>query len=219
MLVLNAAIVAPLAPLLRGESSTAVTFLTAALATEIPMLLVIYSRLVRPRVLTWSDLGLHPMPLDAVVRTGLLVSLGAFALTFALGLLLSLFGLRQTQLEQFTFVREGGTRVFVLVLLVGSAIAPFVEELFFRGFIFGAYLRRKSRWEAYLSSSLLFALLHANPRAMAPTENVALVIGVFALGGLLAWTYEHTGSLYPGIVAHGINNAIALAVVYAGAAA
>ncbi len=218
VLLLNAILVAPLAPLLRSQDETVVTFLVAAIATEIPMLLVLYTRLILPRALSWWDLGLRSLPVAEIGRTGALVSLAALTLTYVVGQTLSLFGLRSTQLEQFTFIREGGVPALLLVLLVGSVFAPFVEELFFRGFIFGTLLRRKPRWMAYVGSSLLFSLLHANPRAMGPTENLALVVGVFVLGSLLAWTYERTGSLYPGMLAHAINNTLALAAVFAGAA-
>jgi membrane protease YdiL (CAAX protease family) len=45
-------------------------------------------------------------------------------------------------------------------------------------------------------------------------QNLGLVLAVFVLGTLLAWTYQRTGSLYPGIVAHGVNNGVALVVLY-----
>ena len=32
---------------------------------------------------------------------------------------------------------------------------------------------------------------------------------------MLAWLYEHTGSLYPSIVAHAVNNATGLILYYA----
>jgi len=35
---------------------------------------------------------------------------------------------------------------------------------------------------------------------------------------MLAWLYQHTGSLYPGMVAHAVNNATGLILFYAGVA-
>ncbi len=215
VLVANALIVAPAATLLRGDVMSGRSFVVAALATDVPMLLVLYGRLIASGATTWHELGLHPMPLARIVRVGAATGLGGLALTVLVGLLLSQLGLRQNQLEQFAFLRGEGPESLAMVLLLGSVVAPFVEELFFRGFVFGMYLRRKPRVVAYATSSLLFALLHVNPRSMDVMQGAALVVGVFALGTLLAWTYERTGSLYPGMVAHGLNNAIALTTVYA----
>jgi membrane protease YdiL (CAAX protease family) len=35
------------------------------------------------------------------------------------------------------------------------------------------------------------------------------------LAFLLAWVYEHTNSLYPGMLAHAVNNATGLLLFYA----
>jgi membrane protease YdiL (CAAX protease family) len=42
-----------------------------------------------------------------------------------------------------------------------------------------------------------------------------LSVGIFLLAMLLAWLYQHTGSLYPGILAHAVNNATGLILFYA----
>ena len=76
------------------------------------------------------------------------------------------------------------------------------EELFFRGFVLtGLYAHYGPRW-ALLGSSVLFAVSHLNPWQFLPL----LVFGLF-LGTLVHWTH----SIYPAIVAHGINNLTAVA--------
>ncbi len=215
ILLANAALVAPVAGAFRAEALTSQTFLLAALATEIPMLLLLHFRLIAPGAATWEELGLRPLRLGRVVRVGVGTGLAGLGLTIAIGLLLGAIGLRQNQAEQFTFLRREGVGTFVAVLLLGAIVAPFVEELFFRGFIFGLYRRRQPLWVAYVASGSLFAVLHANPRAMDLGQAGALVVGVFTLGTLLAWAYQRTGSLYPSMVAHGLNNAVAITGVYA----
>ena len=86
-------------------------------------------------------------------------------------------------------------------------IAPFVEELFFRGFIFGMYRRRKSRWVAYVASSVLFAGPHLLSGQSNPAQLAGLGIGIMVLALVLAWLYDTTGSLYPGILAHAVEQA------------
>jgi uncharacterized protein len=214
--LLNALISLPLAPLLQiRQGLTLPTFLVAALATQGPMLLVVYFRLVAPGVMSWEDLGLKLLPAERVLRIGLQTGIAGLGLTLALDAGLSRIGLRQNQLDQFRFIRGASLPSFALVLLVAVVVAPCVEELFFRGFLFGTYREHKPLWMAYAASSLIFALLHLDPNAMNPSQMVALAIGIFTLGLLLAWTYQRSGSLLPGILAHALNNAVGLIAFYA----
>lgn len=79
--------------------------------------------------------------------------------------------------------------------------APFSEELFFRGFLFGGLRGRMPLWPAAVVSGLVFGLVHlpGGPLQVPP-------LAVF--GVLLAWLYERSGSLGPPIFMHMIQNAI-----------
>jgi membrane protease YdiL (CAAX protease family) len=179
------------------------------------MLLIVYLRLIRPGALTWEDLGLRRLPLDYVLRIGLAAGLTGLVVIDIIGNLLSQVGLRPNQLEQFQFVLNEGPLAFSLLLIAAAVVAPFVEELFFRGFLFGVYRRRQPLWLAYVVSSVLFTILHLEPNRMNVPQMAGLSVGIFLLALLLAWVYEHTGSLYPAIVAHAVNNATGLILFYA----
>lgn len=85
--------------------------------------------------------------------------------------------------------------------LVVGLIAPFVEELVFRGAILRSLLQWANRqWVAIVISALLFALIHANPAQMPHA---------FIIGMLLGWMYYRTGSIIPGVIYHWVNNSIA----------
>jgi membrane protease YdiL (CAAX protease family) len=216
VLVLNALITLPIAPLLHLERGfTAGTFVIAALSTEIPMLLFVYVRLVMPGAVSWTDLGLRPLPWDYVVRMGLGAGLTGVIIIDIIGTLLSQVGLRPNQLDQFDFVLSESPFVFALLLIPFGVLAPVIEELFFRGFMFGLYRRRQPLWVAYLVSSVLFTLPHLNPANMNAQQMAGLSIGIVLLAMLLAWLYQRTGSLYPGILAHAVNNATGLILFYA----
>ena len=216
VIVLNAIITLPLAPYLHiDQGLTAGTFIIAALSTDIPMLLIVYVRVIMPRALTWQDLGLRPLPLDYVLRMGLAAGLAGLIVIDIIGNLLAQVGIRPNQMEQFQFVLSEGPLAFALLLIAAAVVAPFVEELFFRGFLFGLYRQRQPRWLAYLVSSVLFTVLHLEPNRMNLTQMAGLSVGIFLLALLLAWLYEHTGSLYPGILAHAVNNATGLILFYA----
>jgi membrane protease YdiL (CAAX protease family) len=80
--------------------------------------------------------------------------------------------------------------------------APLVEELVFRGYLFSVLDVRVGRGAAILATSLAFAAFHvADPHVVPP---------VFVLGLLLALLRAHSRSVWPGVAAHAVNNAIAL---------
>jgi uncharacterized protein len=86
--------------------------------------------------------------------------------------------------------------------------APFAEEVFFRGFIFGGLRRRLSFPAAALLSGAIFGLFHfTGPGSIGVVPQLAL------LGFALAWLYEETGSIYPAIAVHAVNNALAFAIL------
>lgn len=98
------------------------------------------------------------------------------------------------------WVVAGGILVVVL--------APVAEELFFRGFFYGSLRGHLGAVGAAVASSAVFALVHFTS---AQTLSLLPLLGV--LGLLFCFLYERTGSLYPGIALHAINNAVAYAGV------
>jgi membrane protease YdiL (CAAX protease family) len=216
VIVLNALLTLPFFPVLRlDQGLTSGTFVLAALSTEIPMLLVVYVRLIMPGALTWAELGVRPLPVDYVLRLGLGAGVAGLVVIDIVGTLLSEVGLRPNQLEQFDFVLSEGPLAFVLLVVLAGVVAPCVEELFFRGFLFGLYRRRQPVWVAYLVSSVLFTLLHLEPTRMDLPQMAGLSVGILLLALMLTWLYQHTGSLLPGILAHAVNNATGLILFYA----
>src|SRR5207244_12722933 len=72
--------------------------------------------------------------------------------------------------------------------------APFSEEVFFRGFIFGGLRHRLSFPVAGLISAAIFGLFHyTGPGSLGVVPQLAF------LGFALSWVYEETGSIYPTI--------------------
>jgi membrane protease YdiL (CAAX protease family) len=216
LLVINAAIDLPLAPILHLERGlTASSFLVAALSTDLSMLAFVYIRLVMPGAVTWAELGLRPIRLGYALRIGLAAGLLGLVVIDVIGTLLSQVGLQPNQLEQFKFALTEGPLAFVVLLIAAGVLAPFVEELFFRGFLFGLLRTRHPLWQAYVVSAVLFTVLHNDPAHMNPAQMAGLSIGICLLALMLAWVYQHTASLYPGILAHAVNNATGLILFYA----
>jgi len=96
--------------------------------------------------------------------------------------------------------------IAVAAVLMIVLLAPIAEELFFRGFVFAGLRTRWSLWPAAITSGLIFGSVHA------PT-GITTVVPLAVLGFALCWLYDRTGSLWPCVIAHMINNGLALAVV------
>ena len=81
----------------------------------------------------------------------------------------------------------GSTAAFVLFLLLIAVGAPFVEELAFRGLVWGAVVKRGwSPWLATVIAGVPFALLHVEPLRVAPLLAAGVVLGVIRQYGGLA---------------------------------
>ncbi|MFN2612183.1 MAG: type II CAAX prenyl endopeptidase Rce1 family protein [Solirubrobacterales bacterium] len=100
---------------------------------------------------------------------------------------------------------DRGVWLASLAVFLICVVAPIAEETFFRGFFFAGLRRHLSRLPAALISGLVFGAVHA---PTGPTAAIPLAI----LGTGLALLYERTGSIWPGIIAHALNNSLALAV-------
>lgn len=93
---------------------------------------------------------------------------------------------------------------FLLIVI----LAPFAEEICFRGMLFGGLRTRLPFWAAALGAGLFFGLLHY-------TTGPSAVPSLVALGVIFALVYEKTGSIWPAVIMHVVNNAFALAVLNA----
>jgi len=84
--------------------------------------------------------------------------------------------------------------VFAIVVL-----APVAEELFFRGWLFHGVQEVWGTTTAVVATALAFALVHADP---------AHVFAILPLALWLSWMRAVSGSIWPCVVAHFINNTL-----------
>jgi membrane protease YdiL (CAAX protease family) len=90
--------------------------------------------------------------------------------------------------------------------IVVAMVAPIVEELTFRGLGY-SLLARYGRWTAILGTGLAFGLAHG-------LVNAFPFLAAFGIG--LAYLRSRVDSVYPGMIVHGLFNAIALTVAVSG---
>lgn len=102
-----------------------------------------------------------------------------------------------------TLLGPGQALWTVIPLLV--IVAPFTEEILFRGQFLRGFLGRYGPGQAIALSALLFSAVHLNPVQIPAT---------FMLGVLSGFLYLRTRSIWPSIFAHMVNNSFpAIAVI------
>jgi membrane protease YdiL (CAAX protease family) len=95
--------------------------------------------------------------------------------------------------------------VGVISAAVVCVVAPMSEEFLFRGYIFTALRNWRGTGVAAVITGLMFGAVHAGS---APALDL---VPLAALGMGLCILYRRTGSLYPCMAAHSLNNSIAFA--------
>lgn len=136
------------------------------------------------------------------VLTGLAVGVGGWIATIAIALLIA-FILQATGVlpknpqPSATIAWMASLPLWKKILIVFSAMT--VEEAFFRG-----WLQKRI---GLVASTLLFALAHSG------LGQPFLLIGVAIISLIIGYTFYRTKNLIPGIIAHGVFDAVQLFVV------
>ena len=95
------------------------------------------------------------------------------------------------------------------ILAITVVLAPLVEELMFRGGVFGL-LRRWNRWLAYGLCVLVFAVYHTWQYALDDPVFWIYLLQYLPAGFLLCRSYEKTECIWTPILLHMLNNSISL---------
>jgi uncharacterized protein len=150
------------------------------------------------RRVKWTELGIRRFEgKDMAMGCGLLIAI--YIIVIINNLIMLALGV-VTQAETI-FDLLGNLESPVLFVVVGVILAPVLEELFFRGFVFKGF-REKYGWKAALViSSAIFSLFHL---------QVATLLPMFLLGGLFAYLYQRTESVFPGMIMHFLVNAFGM---------
>lgn len=144
---------------------------------------------------TWTDIGLAPVG----YIVSILIAMGITAIFN----LMPWFNASEAQDLGYSPYMVGFERGVAFVML--AILAPIVEEIIFRGFLYGKLRIKIPKWLAILITSLVFGLVHMQ-------WNVGIT--VFAMSIVTCSLREITGTIYAGILVHIINNAVAFFLVY-----
>lgn len=101
---------------------------------------------------------------------------------------------------------DGPPRERVLLALVAVLLAPPCEEIAFRGYVQTSLALRRSPAAAVAGAAALFAIVHLDPIRFPAVLLLGLVFG---------WLTWRSGSVWPAVAAHAVNNGITSAIVLA----
>lgn len=213
MLAASLAILVPavaVAALLAGDADLTADHDALAMALSASLVLelslgasaVLFS--VRKYRLSWADLGLR-LPRRGGLWLPFVLFFAALTAVYIYFAVLAALGTKPEG-----NIPDAAFDTPLLVVLVGVlslVLAPIMEELFFRGFIFGGLRGRWGLLASALASGFLFSLVHGSPTVFVPFT---------AVGILFAWGYAYSGSLFASIVAHFLFNGISFALALSG---
>lgn len=191
-----------------ASGMTATPIFVLGIAIYVVVLLAVYLFAVRGNPNGWQALGLCSfnqgwflaLPLLAMVQ---LIGMGVINTLLVMPFLGGDF--ENPQIEAITGGGSLSQRDLVLLMLLIAVVAPIAEELFFRGMLYPVLRRRWSASIAIGVNGLLFALIHVIP---------VILPGLFFVGIVLAWVRERSGSLWPCILLHALQNGVVLFGIY-----
>ena len=189
-----------------AEISTGLIVATTVLLQTGTLAVAAYFGPWRARV-SFAALGFRRLPRPALARwtavalgASLTVSVGYVWLTEALAP-----GLAPPDLAGDLGLGDGTSpAMLVLAYIVVGLGAPLTEEVFARGFVFAGLMARWGAWPAILVSAALFGAAHL---------SLGLLIPAFLSGAVFAWVYWRSGSIWPVVSAHVIQNTLAFSAM------
>ncbi len=130
----------------------------------------------------------------------LFIFLISFLYVFALK---SIFGVEAppSKIDELIANRNISSNILIIVTAV---VAPFCEEIYFRGFLYPAFRKNFGVLSALFLTSFLFALAHLEIYSFIP---------IMVIGWMLAYIYEKTKSIFTVIFLHAVYNLILISIM------
>ncbi|MBE6112715.1 MAG: CPBP family intramembrane metalloprotease [Peptococcaceae bacterium] len=129
-----------------------------------------------------------------------------FAMLFVSACMVKLFPNAEPQTATELIMHANGQWENFAVILMVSVLAPFSEELVFRGYIYRSLRMYKSQWFSILAASLMFGCMHYDLFRLLPLTLVGIFLNVTAV---------RSESLWGSMIMHGVWNFMMASLVLA----
>ncbi len=161
---------------------------------------------MRRRSLDWRSIGLRPVSKRWLLIAALIAVAGIPAVTIVTVTVQALLD-RPFASPQADLIAPEGFNWFGAFGMVFAAgiVAPFAEELVFRGVLYRVLRNFWPVLPAAVVSSVLFGLMHG---------FVEVFPGTMLLGFVMALAYERSGTLWVPFVIHAVYNSLSLTMLF-----
>ena len=161
----------------------------------------VYVIALRPYNLSWQSIGFNTFQTSywksIISWTSLLI-----VVSVVIVILMDLLGGTTENTKTESLQNNMGIWTILIAFVSAAIISPIYEEIFYRGFLYRWFRVKWGVPAGILLSSFVFMLVHI------PTYNTLPIN--FLSGVIFSWTYEKTGSIYPGVIIHAAFNGIAV---------
>ncbi|MGI6686454.1 MAG: CPBP family intramembrane glutamic endopeptidase [Bacillota bacterium] len=156
---------------------------------------------------SFRDLGFLKRGFFQALPQGVKWGIGLFFMVIILGMLQAIIYPSEPEPQDFAkiLLMVDSPGELFLAVTMGVVLAPLGEEIYFRGFFYPAICQRYGAVWGIMITALFFSALHFDLYRLLP----------IAAGGIgLTYLYEKTGNLWTNIIAHGVWNAIMIALIF-----
>lgn len=161
----------------------------------------VYVIALRPYNLSWRAVGFNSFQ-TSYWKSIITWTVFLIGTSVIIVILMELLGGTSENTKTQSLQSNMGILSFLIAFVSAAIISPIYEEIFYRGFLYRWFRIKWGVPAGILLSSSVFMLVHI------PTYNTLPVN--FLTGVIFSWTYEKTGSIYPGMIIHGVFNGIAV---------
>jgi membrane protease YdiL (CAAX protease family) len=188
-----------------GNALVSPTIYLLGVGVYLAVILGVY--LFAARKAGWAALGLRQAPWSSFALVGPFFILEILGLALVNGLIGFLAGgFENPQVDSITGGQALSPRDLIMLLVLVAGLVPFAEELFFRGMLYPLLRSRMGPLAAIVANAALFSLAHFIP---------LLIPGLFVVGLFLAYLRERSGSIWPSVCLHALQNSLALVSIAA----
>ena len=177
------------------------------LTIAIVIIIGVYFIALRPRKLSWREVGIRPFDKKdwkLIILLSILLLAGAIIVMSLTSLIGNSYENGKTEAIQ----KNLAIHTIIIAFISAAIISPVYEEIFYRGFLYRWLRTRLGLIAALILSSLIFTIVHI------PTYNVMPVN--FLSGVIFAWAYERTSSVWPPVIIHGLTNGLMVLLTVTG---
>ena len=177
-------------------------YLSIVVSNCLFLLLILVIKLSKK--LSWSNLGWNKVNFLQSVKS--MLKIWGIIWLAHIAYMLILAGLEITPPENVLseLLQKPTLLLLIANIFLIAVVAPIIEETLFRGLLFNGIRTYCGIWTAIIISAAIFSGLHFEWLGFIPR---------FALGIGLGYLYVKSGSIYPSIGLHSLNNLIAVLIV------